>query len=132
MVCVGIDLGTSNSVIAYLKDGVPTLIPNALGETLTPSAVTLSDQDEILVGQAALDRLITHPRRTAAGFKRLMGTNATLTLGDHSFRPEELSALVLRALLEIQREGFSGRLACDSHSGCGRQNNEAEWPTSPV
>lgn len=98
MVCIGIDLGTTNSVAAYLKDGVPTLIPNACGETLTPSAVSLNDDGEILTGQAALDRLITYPDRSAAGFKRLMGTGATLKLGRKSFRPEELSAFILRSL----------------------------------
>lgn len=97
MVCIGIDLGTTNSVAAYLKDGVPTLIPNACGETLPPSAVSLNDEGEILTGQAALERLITHPDRSAAGFKRLMGTSTTLPLGRKSFRPEELSAFILRA-----------------------------------
>lgn len=95
---VGIDLGTTNSLIGVWRDGRSVLIPNALGHFLTPSAVGIGDQGEILVGQAARDRLATHPARTATAFKRLMGTNRETSLGDRPFLPEELSALVLRAL----------------------------------
>ncbi len=95
---VGIDLGTTNSLIGVWRNGESRLIPNALGEVLTPSAVSVLEQGEIVVGRAARDRLVSHPRRSAAAFKRLMGTQRTLTLGDREFRPEELSALVLRAL----------------------------------
>lgn len=108
MTCIGIDLGTSNSVVAYLDRGVPTLIPNALGDTLTPSAVSLGESGEIMVGRAAIDRLVTHPGLTAAGFKRLMGTSVTVRLGERAFRPEELSALVLRSL-KLDAEAFLGR-----------------------
>jgi len=97
-VIVGIDLGTTNSLAGLWRDGEPRLIPNALGQLLTPSAVSIDDSGEVLVGAAARDRLSTHPQRTAAAFKRYMGTNRTLTLGDKTFRPEELSALVLRSL----------------------------------
>jgi molecular chaperone HscC len=95
---VGIDLGTTNSLIGVWRDGEARLIPNALGQLLTPSAVSVADSGEILVGLAARERLLTHPRRTAAAFKRYMGTSRVVTLGDRDFRPEELSALVLRAL----------------------------------
>ena len=95
---VGIDLGTTNSLIGVWRNGEPRLIPNALGELLTPSAVSVLDTGELVVGQAARDRLVSHPRRSAAAFKRFMGTNRTLTLGEREFRPEELSALVLRSL----------------------------------
>ena len=95
---VGIDLGTTHSLIgAYGADG-PTLFPNALGELLTPSVVSV-DGDKVLVGQAARDRLISHPEHTVAAFKRWMGTARETRLGGRAFRPEELSALVLRSLL---------------------------------
>ena len=98
MTSCGIDLGTTNSLISVLEGGVPKLIPNALGHVLTPSAVGLAEDGTILVGQAARERLITQPGRTAASFKRYMGSSHLTSLGPRSFRPEELSALVLRAL----------------------------------
>ncbi len=95
---VGIDLGTTHSLIgAYTEQG-STLFPNALGDLLTPSVVSV-DGDTVLVGQAARDRLISHPQHTVASFKRWMGSSRETRLGDRSFRPEELSALVLRSLL---------------------------------
>lgn len=99
---VGIDLGTTNSLISYFKDGKPTLIPNALGKVLTPSVVSVDDDGRILVGEPAKERLISHPTATASTFKRFMGSQKTYTLttGKHSqkFSPEELSALILKSL----------------------------------
>ncbi|TDV58149.1 molecular chaperone HscC [Pseudomonas graminis] len=97
---VGIDLGTTNSLVAVWKDDASMLVPNALGQLLTPSVVGLDDEGRILVGQAARERLHTHPSLTTALFKRHMGSAHTTTLGNHTFRPEELSALVLRSLKE--------------------------------
>ena len=95
---VGIDLGTTHSLIGAYSDTGSTLFRNALGDHLTPSVVSV-DGDTVLVGQAARDRLISHPHHTVASFKRWMGTARETRLGDRSFRPEELSALVLRSLL---------------------------------
>ncbi|QDD90650.1 molecular chaperone HscC [Pseudomonas oryzihabitans] len=103
---VGIDLGTTNSLIAVWRDGAPHLVPNALGELLTPSVVGLDDEDRIIVGRAARERLQTHPRQTAALFKRYMGSARTTTLGNREFRPEELSAMVLRSLREDAERHF--------------------------
>jgi molecular chaperone HscC len=97
-VIVGIDLGTSNSLLAVFRNGEPMLVRNALGAVLTPSAVSMDDDGTIVVGEAARDRAITHPDRTAVAFKRAMGTNRTFMLGRRAFRAEELSALVLAAL----------------------------------
>ena len=97
-VIIGIDLGTTNSLAAIWRNGEATLIPNALGHVLTPSVVSIGDNDEVLVGLPARERLSTHPMRTASVFKRYMGTNRVFTLGKRDFRPEELSSLVLRAL----------------------------------
>jgi molecular chaperone HscC len=97
-VIVGIDLGTTNSLVAVFRDGAPQLIPNALGHVLTPSAVSVTDAGEVLVGLPARERIATHPERTATAFKRWMGTDHSVRLGGRAFRPEELSSLVLRAL----------------------------------
>jgi molecular chaperone HscC len=97
---VGIDLGTTNSLISVWQDDGPRLIPNSLGEVLTPSCVSLDEDGTILVGRAARERLQTHPERTAAVFKRHMGSDKRIRLGKREFRAEELSALALRALKE--------------------------------
>jgi molecular chaperone HscC len=108
MALCGIDLGTTNSLISLFGEGGPRLIPNAHGEVLTPSVVGIGDDGEVLVGKAAKERLLTHPDRTIASFKRLMGTAESHTLAKFSFRPEELSALVLRSLKE-DAEAFLGQ-----------------------
>jgi len=95
---VGIDLGTTNSAVAVWRDGKSILIPNSIGDMLTPSAVSMSDKGEVLVGMAARERQATHPHLTATAFKRYMGTQQTVKLGGETFSAEDLSALVLRAL----------------------------------
>lgn len=95
---VGIDLGTTNSAIGYWKDDKPELIPNSLGDVLTPSAVSFTDQDELMVGMAARERQVTHPHLSATAFKRLMGTSEKIKLGKRIFTPEELSSFVLASL----------------------------------
>jgi len=95
---IGIDLGTTNSLAAAWIDGTPRLIPNALGNVLTPSCVGVDTDGSVLVGEAARERLQTHPDRTASLFKRYMGSARTVRLGDREYRAEELSALVLRSL----------------------------------
>ena len=98
MAILCIDLGTTNSLAAVWRNGHSELIPNAAGGYLTPSVVSVDEDGSILVGQAARERLISHPQQTAARFKRYMGTQKVFQLGGQSFRPEELSALVLRRL----------------------------------
>lgn len=104
---IGIDLGTTNSLVAIWRDGKASIIPNALGEHLTPSCVSIDDDGSVLVGRAARERLQTHPQLTAAVFKRYMGSEKKITLGMQQFRPEELSSMVLRALKE-DAEAFLG------------------------
>ena len=104
---IGIDLGTTNSLAAIWRDGKASIIPNALGEHLTPSCVSIDDDGTVLVGRAARERLQTHPQLTAAVFKRYMGSEKKITLGTQQFRPEELSSMVLRALKE-DAEAFLG------------------------
>jgi molecular chaperone HscC len=104
---VGIDLGTTNSLVGVWQDGEARLIPNAHGGYLTPSAISIDDNGEVLVGIAARERVTSHPQRSAAAFKRYMGTDRRLLLADREFRPEELSALVLRSL-KGDAEAFLG------------------------
>ncbi|HYP98053.1 MAG TPA: Hsp70 family protein [Polyangiaceae bacterium] len=95
---VGIDLGTTYSLVSVVVDGEPRVIKNGLGELLTPSAVHVAEDGTVLVGSAARAKAVTAPNRTALSFKRDMGTNRRFELGGQSFTPEELSALVLQAL----------------------------------
>jgi molecular chaperone HscC len=97
-VIIGIDLGTTHSLAAVWRNGRSELIPNAIGEFLTPSVVSLDNDGCILIGQAAKERLQTHPTLTAAGFKRFMGSAHINLLGEQPFRAEDLSSLVLRSL----------------------------------
>jgi molecular chaperone HscC len=105
---IGIDLGTTNSLAAAWVNGETILIPNALGDVMTPSAVSEMDDGSLLVGLAARERLCTHPARTAAAFKRWMGTAQTQALASHCLRAEMLSAQVLGAL----------RADAQAHFGC--------------
>lgn len=104
---VGIDLGTTHSLIGVFRDGKAELIPNALGHTLTPSAVSVDKDGSILVGLAAKERLISHPQQSAAAFKRFMGSHKQYRLGEQIFTPEALSALVLQSLKK-DAEAFLG------------------------
>lgn len=110
---VGIDLGTTYSLVAVVSAGVPRVLPNALGDFLTPSAIGVADDGLVLIGSAARARACTHPERTALSFKRDMGTDRRFTLGKRSFTPEELSSLVL------------GELKRDAESALGRSIEEA-------
>jgi molecular chaperone HscC len=107
---IGIDLGTTNSAAAIWKGGAPVLVPNALGDLLTPSAVAIGEDGQILIGLAARERMVTHPHLARTIFKRAMGTNMRAKLGRHEFSPEELSALVLKSL-KADVEAFTGEPA---------------------
>ena len=100
MAIIGIDLGTTNSLAAVWRNHRVELIPNAAGDFLTPSAVSADDDGSILVGRAAKERLVSRPDRSAAGFKRDMGTGRRFHLGERVFTPEDLSSFVLRSLKE--------------------------------
>lgn len=101
---LSIDLGTTNSLGSVWSDGGVKLIPNALGEFLTPSCVSVDEDGTILVGKSARERLQTHPDKSISLFKRYMGTGKTTRLGSKAYRSEELSALVLRAIKEDAEE----------------------------
>jgi molecular chaperone HscC len=100
MAIIGIDLGTTNSSCGiWTPEGVK-LIPNRLGEYLTPSVVGLDDTGNLSVGRIAKERLISHSDKTVAVFKRLMGTEHKIKIGNRQFTATELSAIVLRSLKE--------------------------------
>ena len=103
---LGIDLGTTNSSAAYMTPDGPRLVPNALGEPLTPSVVGIDSKNEVLVGQAAKDLQVTHPERCASAFKRQMGTDWSVELAGQKFTPETLSSLVLRSLKQDAETHF--------------------------
>jgi molecular chaperone DnaK (HSP70) len=94
---IGIDLGTTNSEIAAFVDGKVTVL-GAGTKNMLPSVVGLSPTGELLVGEAARNQLLLYPERTVRSIKRKMGTNETVTLGDRSFTPAEISSLILREL----------------------------------
>ena len=97
---VGIDLGTTNSLVAYFTEDGPKIIPNRLGKNLTPSVVSVDENGTVYVGETAKERMSLYPDSVAETFKRSMGTERTYNLSGHQFKPEELSSFVLRALKE--------------------------------
>lgn len=97
---VGIDLGTTNSLVAYFTEDGPKIIPNRLGKNLTPSVVSVDEEGNVYVGETARERMSLYPTTVAQTFKRSMGTERTYYLGNRAFKPEELSSMVLRALKE--------------------------------
>jgi molecular chaperone DnaK len=95
---VGIDLGTTNSVVAVLEGGEPTVIPNAEGQRTTPSVVAFSKNGEILVGEVAKRQAITNPDRTIRSIKREMGTDHKIDVDGKGWGPQEISARILMKL----------------------------------
>jgi molecular chaperone DnaK len=95
---VGIDLGTTNSVVAAISDGQPWVIPDDDGEVILPSCVGLGADGKLLVGQEGIRQYAAAPERTIKSIKRQMGTNQKTSLGDREYLPQEISAIILRSL----------------------------------
>jgi molecular chaperone DnaK len=104
---VGIDLGTTNSCIAFLEGGEPKVIPNAEGANTTPSIVGFSKSGERIVGQPAKRQAIVNPDRTVISIKRQIGTSDRIKIDDKSYSPEEISAMILQKL-KADAEAFLG------------------------
>ncbi len=104
---IGIDLGTTNSLVAYFTEEGPKIIPNRLGKNLTPSVVSVDENGQIFVGETARERMLLYPDTAASVFKRSMGSEKEYKLGEKSFKAEELSSFILRALKE-DAESFLG------------------------
>ncbi|MDP8977941.1 MAG: molecular chaperone DnaK [Actinomycetota bacterium] len=98
---VGIDLGTTNSVVSVLEGGEATVIPNAEGSRTTPSVVGFSKSGEVLVGEVAKRQAVTNPDRTVQSVKRHMGTNWSFTVDGKSYTAQEISA---RVLMKLKRD----------------------------
>lgn len=95
---VGIDLGTTNSEVAIVELGQARVLPDPDGDLILPSCVGLSDTGKLLVGREALRQYAAAPERTVKSIKRLMGTEHKTSLGDRDYLPQEISAIILRAL----------------------------------
>ncbi len=110
---IGIDLGTTNSLVACFRNGKAEIIPNRLGENLTPSVVSVDSKGTVYVGRSAKERAMLHPLESASVFKRSMGTDREYVLGGWKLRAEELSSLVLRSLKE-DAESYLGQPVTDA------------------
>ena len=97
---IGIDLGTTNSAVAVMEGGEPTVIPNAEGARVTPSVVAVTKNGDRLVGQIAKRQAITNPRNTVASIKRKMGTKYRAKMAGKNYTPQQISAMILRKLKE--------------------------------
>lgn len=95
---VGIDLGTTNSAVAYIRSGKPQILPSPNGERIIPSVVLIDLEDNVVVGKDALDALVAMPNRTIAAIKRKMGFNDPVTIAERELLPHEVSALILKEL----------------------------------
>ncbi len=104
---VGIDLGTTNSGIAYMEGGKPTIIPNAEGKRLTPSVVGITPNGEIIVGELAKRQAVSMPDRTVRSIKRKMGQDYKVKIGDTEYTPQEISAMILKKM-KNDAEAFLG------------------------
>src|SRR5437588_4814067 len=94
---VGIDLGTTNSEVAAVRDRAPAVLADD-GDPILPSVVGLAPDGRLLVGHAAKNQYVVAPDRTVRSIKRKMGQDVTVTVGDQTYRPQEVSAMILRAL----------------------------------
>src|SRR5687768_14071134 len=95
---IGIDLGTTNSCMAVLEGGEPTVIPNAEGGRTTPSVVGFAKGGDVLVGEVAKRQAITNPDRTIRSVKRRMGTAWTVDIDGKTYKAQEISARILQKL----------------------------------
>lgn len=104
---IGIDLGTTNSLVSCFQDGKAVIIPNRLNQHLTPSIVSIDEEGQVYVGETAKERMALYSEYTASVFKRSMGSSKQFSLGRKEFSAEELSSFVLRSLKE-DAEHFLG------------------------
>ncbi len=122
---VGIDLGTTNSAVAVLEGGEPTVIANAEGFRTTPSVVAFTKDGEILVGETAKRQAVTNVDRTIASVKRHMGTDWTFAVDDKKYTPQEISARIL-AKLKRDAETYLGEAVTDAVITVPAYFNDAE------
>lgn len=114
---IGIDLGTTNSVVAVMEGGEPVVIPNAEGSRLTPSVVGFSKTGERLVGELAKRQAISNPDRTVVSIKRHMGSDYKVTIDGKSYTPQEISAMILQKL-KTDAEAYLGEKVTEAVITC--------------
>ncbi|WP_288265066.1 molecular chaperone DnaK [uncultured Dialister sp.] len=114
---IGIDLGTTNSVVAVMEGGEPVVIPNAEGSRLTPSVVGFSKNGERLVGQLAKRQAVSNPDRTIVSIKRHMGSDYKVTIDGKSYTPQEISAMILQKL-KVDAEAYLGEKVTEAVITC--------------
>ena len=112
-IMIGIDLGTTNSCVAVMEGGEPTIIPNAEGGRTTPSVVAFAKTGERLVGQIAKRQAVTNHDRTVSSIKRQMGTNYRVNIDGHKYTPQEISAMILQKL-KADAESYLGQPVTDA------------------
>ncbi len=110
---VGIDLGTTNSVVAVLEGGEPTVIANAEGSRTTPSVVAFAKNGEVLVGEVAKRQAVTNVDRTVRSVKRQMGTDWSIKIDAKKFTPQQISAFILQKL-KRDAESYLGETVADA------------------
>ena len=110
---IGIDLGTTNSCVAFMENGDPVVIPNAEGGRTTPSVVAFTKDGERIVGAAAKRQAVTNPGRTISSIKREMGTDNRVTIDGKSYTPQEISAIILQKLKQ-DAEAYLGEAVTDA------------------
>lgn len=114
---IGIDLGTTNSVVAVMEGGEPVVIPNVEGSRLTPSVVGFSKTGERLVGQLAKRQAVSNPDRTVVSIKRHMGSDYKVTIDGKSYTPQEISAMILQKL-KVDAEAYLGEKVTEAVITC--------------
>ena len=114
---IGIDLGTTNSVVAVMEGGEPVVIPNAEGSRLTPSVVGFSKTGERLVGQLAKRQAVSNPKRTIVSIKRHMGSDYKVEIDGKSYTPQEISAMILQKLKQ-DAEAYLGEPVTEAVITC--------------
>lgn len=122
---IGIDLGTTNSVVAVMEGGEPVVIPNAGGSRLTPSVVGFSKTGERLVGQLAKRQAVSNPSRTIVSIKRHMGSDYTVDIDGKKYTPQEISAMILQKL-KVDAEAYLGEKVTDAVITCPAYFTDAQ------
>ncbi|MFH0775216.1 MAG: Hsp70 family protein, partial [bacterium] len=107
---IGIDLGTTFSVAAFMNNGHPEIIPNAEGGRLTPSVVAFVERGRHLIGSLARTQAVANPERTISSIKRHMGTDKRIEIDRKEFSPQEISSLILRKVKEDSEEFLGERI----------------------
>lgn len=123
---IGIDLGTTNSLVSYFTADGPVIIPNRLGDNLTPSVVSVDEENgELYIGKIAKERKLTHPYLSADLFKRSVGTEKKFRIGEKEFLAEELSSFVIRSLKE-DAEKYLGQTVTEAVISVPAYFNDAQ------